>query len=132
MKNQADFSGRKTPLVHLQRDGKHLIFHRTKKDRDENGDKWLGVGGKFEPFQPPEGMVSRVKAPLSTDGNWKVGMKSGSADVQCVLGLCARGDCSTTAAANGGLKRVDYVDYSYGNIIGIWQKATVKAYGEWK
>lgn len=83
------------------------------------------------PFQPPVGMVSRVKAPLSTDGNWKVGMKSGSADVQCVLGLYAWGDCSITAAAEkGGLKRVDYVDYSYDNIIGIWQRAMVTAYGE--
>lgn len=83
------------------------------------------------PFQPPVGMIAQVKAPLSTDGNWKAGMKSGSADVQCVLGLFAWGDCSiTAAAADGGLKRVDYVDYSYDNIIGIWQKATVTAYGE--
>ena len=83
------------------------------------------------PFQPPAGMISLVSAPLSTDGNWKVGMKSGSAAVQCVLGLCAWGDCSITAAAeNGGLKRVDYVDYSYDNVLGIWQRAKVTAYGE--
>ena len=83
------------------------------------------------PFQPPVGMISQVKAPLSTDGNWKVGVKSGSAAAKCVLGLYAWGDCSITAAAeNGGLKRVDYVDYSYDNIIGIWQRATVTVYGE--
>ena len=83
------------------------------------------------PFQPPMGMISQVKAPLSTDGNWNAGMKSGSADVQCVLGLCAWGDCSITAAAeNGGLKRVDYVDYSYDNVLGIWQRAKGTAYGE--
>lgn len=83
------------------------------------------------PFMPPVGLVSEVKAPLSTDGNWKVGMKSGSASSQCVLGVCAYGDCSITAAAkNGGLKRVDYVDYKYDNIIGIWQQVTVTAYGE--
>ena len=83
------------------------------------------------PFQPPVGMVAQVKAPLSTDGNWQAGMKSGSSAVKCVLGIFAWGDCSiTAAAANGGLKRIDYVDYSYDNIIGIWQQATVTAYGE--
>lgn len=83
------------------------------------------------PFQPPMGFVSQVKAPLSTDGNWQVGLKSGAADSKCVLGLCAWGDCSITAAAEaGGLKRVDYVDYDYVNIIGVWQKVTVTAYGE--
>ena len=83
------------------------------------------------PFQPPVGLISQVKAPLSTDGNWQVGTKSGSADVQCVLGIYAWGDCSiTAAAADGKLKRVDFVDYKYENIIGIWQKVTVTAYGE--
>lgn len=83
------------------------------------------------PFQPPVGLVSKVSAPLSTDGNWKVGMKSGSTDSKCVLGIYAWGDCSITAAArNGGLKRVDFVDYKYDNVLGIWQKVTVTAYGE--
>lgn len=83
------------------------------------------------PFQPPMGMVSHVKAPLSTDGNWTVGKKSGSASVKCVLGVFAWGDCSLTAAAeNGGLKRVDYIDYSYDNIIGVWQTVRLTAYGE--
>jgi len=83
------------------------------------------------PFLPPAGLVSQTKAPLSTDGNWKVGMRSGTASTQSVLGLYAWGDCSVTAAARaGGLKRVDYLDYSYDNLIGIWQKVTVTAYGE--
>ena len=83
------------------------------------------------PFMPPTGMVAEVKAPLSTDGSWKVGQKSGSAASQSVLGLYAWGDCSITAAARaGGLTRVDYVDYKYDNVIGIWQKVTVTAYGE--
>ena len=49
MKIQTDYNGRKTSLVYLERDGKYLILHRTKKEHDENGDKWIGVGGKFEP-----------------------------------------------------------------------------------
>lgn len=83
------------------------------------------------PFVPPMGLVSEVKAPLSTDGNWKAGLKSGKASVKCVLGLYAWGDASITEAArNGGLSRVDYVDYEYTNVIGIWQRATVVVYGE--
>ena len=47
-------NGRKTSLVYLERDGKYLILHRTKKEFDENGDKWIGVGGKFEPGETPD------------------------------------------------------------------------------
>ena len=43
MKIQTDYNGRKTSLVYLERDGKYLILHRTKKEHDENGDKWIGV-----------------------------------------------------------------------------------------
>ena len=83
------------------------------------------------PFQPPMGLLSTTRAPLSTDGNWNAGLKSGSAEAKCVLGLYAWGDCSVTAAArNGGLKRVDFLDYQYDNVIGIWQSVTVTAYGE--
>ena len=83
------------------------------------------------PFRPPSGMVSVTTAPLSTEGNWDVGSKKGEASSTSVLGLYASGDCSIAAAArNGGLKKIGHVDYEYVNIIGIWQKATVIAYGE--
>ena len=83
------------------------------------------------PFQPPSGMVSVTKAPLSLEGRWDVGAKSGEASSFSVLGLYASGDCSISAAArNGGLKKIYYVDYEYFNVIGIWQKATVIAHGE--
>ena len=49
MSQKANYNGRKTSLVYLERDGKYLILHRTKKEHDENGDKWIGVGGKLEP-----------------------------------------------------------------------------------
>ena len=45
--------GRKTSLVYIERDGRYLILHRTKKDQDENHDKWIGVGGKFESGETP-------------------------------------------------------------------------------
>lgn len=46
-------SFRMTSLVYIEKDGKYLVLHRTKKDHDENHDKWIGVGGKFEPGESP-------------------------------------------------------------------------------
>ena len=92
----------------------------------------IGVTGCLSaPFQPPGGVVSVTTAPLSTEGNWDVGSKRGEASSYSVLGLYASGDCSIAAAArSGGLKKIGHVDYEYFNVIGIWQKATVIAYGE--
>lgn len=38
-----------TTLCYLERDGCYLMLHRIKKEKDVNRDKWIGVGGKFEP-----------------------------------------------------------------------------------
>ena len=51
---KTDFGGRKTSLCYLEKDGRYLILHRTKKEHDENQDKWIGVGGKFEPGETPD------------------------------------------------------------------------------
>ena len=56
MKNMG---GRKTSLVYLERNGCYLILHRTKKDHDENHDKWIGLGGKFEPGETPDACALR-------------------------------------------------------------------------
>ena len=92
----------------------------------------IGLAGCLSaPFQPPTGVYAETKAPLSTAGHWIVGTKSGTASSFSVLGLYAAGDCSIAAAArNGGLKKIYHTDYEYFNVIGIWQKATVIAYGE--
>ena len=92
----------------------------------------IGLSGCLSaPFQPPTGLYAETKAPLSTEGNWDVGSKKGEASSFSVLGLYASGDCSIgTAARNGGLRKIGHVDYEYVNVIGIWQKATVIAYGE--
>ena len=45
---------RNTTLCHLERDGAYLMLHRVKKEHDENQDKWIGPGGKFEPGESPE------------------------------------------------------------------------------
>lgn len=56
MKNMG---GRKTSLVYLERNGCYLILHRTKKDHDENHDKWIGLGGKFEPGETADDCARR-------------------------------------------------------------------------
>ena len=50
---------RNTTLVHLERDGCYLMLHRIKKDHDENRDKWVGIGGKFEEGESPEDCAAR-------------------------------------------------------------------------
>ncbi len=35
------------------------MLHRTKKSLDENRDKWIGIGGKFEDKESPEDCVMR-------------------------------------------------------------------------
>ena len=42
-----------TTLCYLERDGAYLMLHRIKKENDENRDKWIGVGGKFESGESP-------------------------------------------------------------------------------
>lgn len=48
-----------TTLCYLQRDGKYLMLHRTKKENDLNHDKWVGVGGKFETNESPDECLKR-------------------------------------------------------------------------
>ena len=50
---------RNTTLVHLERDGCYLMLHRVRKEADENRDKWVGIGGKFEPGESPEDCALR-------------------------------------------------------------------------
>lgn len=51
-----------TTLCYIERDGKYLMLHRVKKIGDENRDKWIGVGGKFEDGESPEDCVLREVA----------------------------------------------------------------------
>lgn len=42
-----------TTLCYIENDSAYLMMHRTKKINDENHDKWIGIGGKFEPGETP-------------------------------------------------------------------------------
>ena len=48
-----------TSLCYLEQDGKYLMLHRVKKAVDENRDKWIGIGGKFEEGESPEDCALR-------------------------------------------------------------------------
>ena len=48
-----------TTLCYLEKNEKYLMLHRTKKVNDENHDKWIGVGGKFEDRESPEDCMKR-------------------------------------------------------------------------
>ena len=48
-----------TTLCYIERDGQYLMLHRVKKENDENKDKWIGIGGKFEDKESPEDCLLR-------------------------------------------------------------------------
>lgn len=82
------------------------------------------------PFEPPIGLYTDIKAPLSICPS-EIGPKKGSAGSMSILGIVAIGDCSIAAAArNGGLTSIDYLDYEYFNVLGVYQRAVVNAYGK--
>lgn len=50
---------KQTTQCYLERGSRYLMLHRTKKQNDENHDKWIGVGGKFEEGESPEDCMLR-------------------------------------------------------------------------
>ena len=48
-----------TTLCYIEKDDAYLMLHRVKKVNDENHDKWIGVGGKFEAGESPEDCLLR-------------------------------------------------------------------------
>ena len=50
---------KQTTLCYLERGDEYLMLHRIKKKNDENHDKWIGVGGKFEAGESPEDCMHR-------------------------------------------------------------------------
>lgn len=48
-----------TTLCYIQRENQYLMLHRVKKENDLNHDKWVGIGGKFEPNESPDDCLKR-------------------------------------------------------------------------
>ena len=46
-------------LCYIEQDGKYLMLHRVKKEKDVNKDKWIGIGGHFEENESPEECLLR-------------------------------------------------------------------------
>ncbi len=42
-----------TTLCYIEENNAYLMLHRNKKVNDENKDKWIGIGGKFESGESP-------------------------------------------------------------------------------
>lgn len=48
-----------TTLCYIEKGDCYLMLHRVKKENDLNHEKWIGVGGKFEPGETPEECLLR-------------------------------------------------------------------------
>ena len=46
-------------LCYITRGNDVLMLHRVKKKNDVNKDKWIGIGGKFEPEESPDECLLR-------------------------------------------------------------------------
>ena len=46
-------------LCYITRGDEVLMLHRVKKKNDVNKDKWIGIGGKFEPQESPDECLLR-------------------------------------------------------------------------
>ena len=49
----------KTTLIYIEHENCYLMLHRIKKQKDINKDKWIGVGGKFQPNEDAETCARR-------------------------------------------------------------------------
>ena len=50
---------RLTTLCYIEQNDSYLMLHRTKKEKDVNKGKWIGVGGKFEVNESPVDCLKR-------------------------------------------------------------------------
>lgn len=48
-----------TTLCYIENEDHYLMLHRIKKENDVNKDKWIGVGGHFEPGESPDECLLR-------------------------------------------------------------------------
>ncbi len=84
------------------------------------------------PIMPPTGLLySNIEAPASLSiAGQNLGTRRGEASCVSVLGLIAWGDCSAKAAADAGsIAELKHLDYSYTNVLLVWQSLTTVAYG---
>ena len=80
---------------------------------------------------PVTGMIyTNVKAPFAATAAPEQPQRVGRASVRSVLGIIATGDASIqTAARNGGIREIHFVDYESQNFFGVLAEFTVVVYG---
>ena len=80
---------------------------------------------------PMGSVYTSVKLPMTATGNGSASPKTGEATCTSVLALVAVGDCSIEAAKkNGGIIKVNHVDWDVQNILGIYGTYKVIVSGE--
>lgn len=92
-----------------------------------------GPQAAFKPNAMDGLLMAEYSAPMTTDFNHTevANLKVGVAKSQNILGLVSTGDCSITAAAKeGGLTTIEYADYKYNCILGIFSTTEVRVYGK--
>ena len=84
-------------------------------------------GGCATAASPVTGMLySNVSAPLTATEAPDQAQRVGRASVRSILGIIATGDASiNTAAPNGGIREIHYVDYESQNFFGVLAEFTV-------
>jgi len=79
---------------------------------------------------PVGGLYTELKLPVDAGTNAR-NLKVGTAECMSVLGLVATGDASIEAAMkNGGITKINHVDWEAKNILGIIGNYKVTVYGE--
>jgi len=91
---------------------------------------FTGCVGPNGPLVGAMGAVyTNVSGPVSATSNTGAS-KSGSATSKAVI-CVAWGDSSiTTAAANGGITKIQHVDYHVTSVMGLYTETIVTVYGE--
>jgi hypothetical protein len=89
------------------------------------------LGGCATAMSPVTGtMYANIKAPLTATSVGDKPQRVGRASVRSILGIIASGDASiATAARNGGIREITYVDYESQNFFGVLAEFTVVVYG---
>lgn len=76
-------------------------------------------------------LYTDMKLPQGATSNSGKTVKTGTAECMSVLSLVATGDCSIEAAKkNGGITKVNHVDWDAKNILGIIGNFKTIVYGE--
>ncbi|MGD0962255.1 MAG: TRL-like family protein [Methylomonas sp.] len=90
----------------------------------------LGLTACATPY-PVGGLWTNVSLPVTATSNHGAATKVGQSTCKSYFALFSVGDCSIDSAKkNGGVTKVDHVDWHSTNFLGIVGTYTVQVYGE--